>query len=33
MLKVVRGVGKFKCRATVDGRLAAEAEVLAVLKS
>jgi 3-hydroxyacyl-[acyl-carrier-protein] dehydratase len=33
ILKVVRGVGKFNCRATVDGRLAAEGEILAVLKS
>jgi len=33
ILKVVRGVGKFKCRATVDGQLAAEGEILAVLKT
>ena len=33
VLKIVRGVGKFKCRATVDGVLAAEAEILAVLKT
>ena len=33
ILKVVRGVGKFQCRATVDGQLAAEAEILAVLKN
>jgi 3-hydroxyacyl-[acyl-carrier-protein] dehydratase len=33
MLKVVRGVGKFDCRASVDGKLVAEAEVLAVLRS
>ena len=33
MLKIVRGVGKFACRATVDGKLAAEGEILAVLKT
>jgi 3-hydroxyacyl-[acyl-carrier-protein] dehydratase len=33
ILKIVRGVGKFKCRATVDGQLAAEGEILAVLKT
>ena len=33
VLKIVRGVGKFKCRATVDGQLAAEGEILAVLKT
>jgi 3-hydroxyacyl-[acyl-carrier-protein] dehydratase len=33
MLQIVRGVGKFKCRATVDGKLAAEGEILAVLKT
>ena len=33
MLKVVRGVGKFACKATVDGKLAAEGEILAVLKT
>ena len=33
ILKIVRGVGKFKCRATVDGKLAAEGEILAVLKT
>jgi 3-hydroxyacyl-[acyl-carrier-protein] dehydratase len=33
IVKVVRGVGKFRCRATVDGQLAAEAEILAVLRS
>jgi 3-hydroxyacyl-[acyl-carrier-protein] dehydratase len=33
VLKVVRGVGKFQCRATVDGQLAAEGEILAVLKT
>ena len=33
ILKVVRGVGKFRCRATVGGQLAAEAEILAVLKT
>jgi 3-hydroxyacyl-[acyl-carrier-protein] dehydratase len=33
ILKVVRGVGKFSCRATVEGKLAAEGEILAVLKS
>ena len=33
ILKVVRGVGKFKCRASVGGKLAAEAEILAVLKT
>ncbi|MEO8135348.1 MAG: 3-hydroxyacyl-ACP dehydratase FabZ [Betaproteobacteria bacterium] len=33
ILKVVRGVGKFRCRATVDGQLAAEGEILAVLKT
>jgi len=32
VLKVVRGVGKFKCRATVDGQLAAEGVILAVLR-
>ena len=33
ILKIVRGVGKFKCRATVGGKLAAEGEILAVLKT
>lgn len=33
ILQIVRGVGKFKCRATVDGKLAAEGEILAVLKT
>ena len=33
ILKIVRGVGKFKCRATVEGKLAAEGEILAVLKT
>jgi 3-hydroxyacyl-[acyl-carrier-protein] dehydratase len=33
IMKIVRGVGKFKCRATVDGKLAAEGEILAVLKT
>ncbi len=33
ILKVVRGVGKFKCRASVGGKLAAEGEILAVLKT
>jgi len=33
ILKVVRGVGKFRCCAKVDGKLAAEGEILAVLKS
>lgn len=33
VLKIVRGVGKFACRATVDGQLAAEGEILAVLKT
>jgi 3-hydroxyacyl-[acyl-carrier-protein] dehydratase len=33
LVKTVRGVGKFTCRATVDGKLAAEAEILAVLKT
>jgi 3-hydroxyacyl-[acyl-carrier-protein] dehydratase len=33
VLKIVRGVGKFKCMATVDGQLAAEGEILAVLRS
>ena len=33
ILKVVRGVGKYKCRASVGGKLAAEAEILAVLKT
>lgn len=33
ILKIVRGVGKFSCRATVDGKLAAEGEILAVLKT
>ena len=33
IMKIVRGVGKFKCRATVDGKLAAEAEILAGLKT
>ncbi len=33
ILKVVRGVGKFSCRATADGQLAAEGEILAVLRS
>ena len=33
ILKIVRGVGKFRCRATVDGKLAAEGEILAVLKT
>ena len=33
VLKIVRGVGKFKCRATVEGQLAAEGEILAVLKT
>jgi 3-hydroxyacyl-[acyl-carrier-protein] dehydratase len=33
VLKIVRGVGKFQCRATVDGQLAAEGEILAVLKT
>ena len=33
MIKIVRGVGKFACNATVDGKLAAEGEILAVLKT
>ena len=33
ILKTVRGVGKFRCRASVDGKLAAEGEILAVLKT
>lgn len=33
IMKIVRGVGKFRCRATVDGQLAAEGEILAVLRS
>ena len=33
ILRIVRGVGKFQCRATVDGKLAAEGEILAVLKT
>jgi 3-hydroxyacyl-[acyl-carrier-protein] dehydratase len=33
ILKVVRGVGKFSCRATVEGQLAAEGVILAVLRS
>ena len=33
ILKIVRGVGKFKCRASVDDKLAAECEILAVLKT
>ena len=33
ILKIVRGVGKFKCRAMVEGKLAAEGEILAVLKT
>jgi 3-hydroxyacyl-[acyl-carrier-protein] dehydratase len=33
ILKVVRGVGKFSCRATVEGQLAAEGVILAVLRT
>ena len=33
ILKIVRGVGKFKCRALVEGKLAAEGEILAVLRT
>ena len=33
LLKTVRSVGKFACRATVGGKLAAEGEILAVLKT
>ena len=33
ILRIVRGVGKFGCRASVDGKLAAEGEILAVLKT
>jgi 3-hydroxyacyl-[acyl-carrier-protein] dehydratase len=32
-LKMVRGVGKFRARATVDGVLVAEAELLAALRT
>jgi 3-hydroxyacyl-[acyl-carrier-protein] dehydratase len=33
VLKIVRGVGKFRCRATVEGQLAAEGVILAVLRT
>src|SRR5689334_11361736 len=33
ILKVVRGVGKFSCRATVEGQLVAEGVILAVLRT
>ena len=33
LLKTVRGVGKFACKATVGGKLAAVGEILAVLKT
>ena len=33
VVKIVRGVGKFRCRATVEGQLAAEGVILAVLRT